>query len=160
LSKPRAVRSPSHRQPQALLALLLLGIGTSAAAQQIYKSVDADGVVSYSASPPRDAPQDRIETVRVDPAPPEAESNAAQQRLSAMQRQSSGSASNTDRSPRRSAKPDPDAPSDPGSSSWDQWRSGVIERSRSNSRVARPAGASSTDSGRSTGQSASSRSSR
>jgi len=129
-------------------------------AQVIYKSVDADGVVSYSSSPPRDAPQDRIGTVKVDPAPPEAERHAAQQRLSEMQRQSSRSAHNTDRSSRQSVKQDPDVTSTTETDSWDQWRSGVIERSRSRSRVARPAGASSTESGRSTGQPASGRSSR
>jgi hypothetical protein len=164
MSQPRAYlrasRSPSRTRLQALLAVLLLGIGAPAAAQQIYKSVDADGVVSYSSSPPRDAPQDRIETVKVDPAPPEAERNAAQQRLSEMQRQSSGSARNADRSSRQSAKQDADASSTTGTDSWDQWRSGVVERSRSNSRVARPAGAGSTESGRSTGQPASGRSSR
>jgi len=158
LSKRRAYRSPRPTRLQALLAALLLGISAPAAAQQIYKSVDADGVVSYSSSPPRDAPQDRVETVKVDPAPPEAERNAAQQRLSAMQRESSGSARNADRSSRQSTKQDRDMASD--TDSWDQWRAGVIERSRSNSRVARPAGASSTESGRSTGQPASGRSSR
>jgi hypothetical protein len=160
LSKPPAYRSPSPNRLQALLAVLSLGICAPAAAQQVYKSVDADGIVSYSSSPPRDAPQDRIETVTVDPAPPEAERNAAQQRLSEMQRQSSGSARNADRSSRQSPKQSPDAASSTGANSWDEWSAGVIDRSRSNSRVARPAGAGSTESGRSTGQPASGRSSR
>ena len=160
MNKPRAYPSPCPTRLQALVAALLLGIGTPATAQQIYKSVDADGVVSYSSSPPRDAPQDRIETVKVDPAPPESERNAAQQRLSAMQQQSSGSTGNANRSSRQSPKQGRDAPSSTGTNSWDEWSAGVIDRSRSNSRIARPAGAGSTESGRSTGQPASGRSSR
>ena len=91
MNKPRALSMPmlAPAPAPALACILAWGLmlfNTGAAmAQKIYKSLDADGVVSYSSTPPPDAPSDQVETVRVDPPPAEAERTAAQQRYSSMQ---------------------------------------------------------------------------
>ena len=80
---PNLNRSRALRIPMLVLALawaLLLCHTGAAVAQKVYKSVDAEGVVSYSSTPPMDAPSDQVETVRLDPPPPEADRAAAQQR--------------------------------------------------------------------------------
>jgi hypothetical protein len=51
-----------------------------ATAQSVYKSIDAQGRVTYSSTPPLDAPEEMIEEVRIAPGPTE------QQRRDAMRR--------------------------------------------------------------------------
>ena len=114
--------SPAFRLQTLSLASALLLFGTTpSVAQKIYKSVDADGVVSYSSSPPRDAPTDQIETVKVDPPPPEADRDAAQRRLQSMRSSSAGSGSRPartaddadDNASKRTGKPGGSATSSP-----------------------------------------------
>ena len=67
--------SPIKRLPIAIL--LLIGMST-AMADKIYKSVDADGNVTYSSQPPDDSVN--VERIRVAPSPGEEELRAAQER--------------------------------------------------------------------------------
>lgn len=69
-----------------VLALMLSALSptviTSAAAQQIYKSVDADGNVSYSGEPPQPGESGQeTETIQALPEPDPADVEAALQRL-------------------------------------------------------------------------------
>jgi type IV secretory pathway VirB10-like protein len=70
----------------AVLALMLSALSptviTSATAQQIYKSVDADGNVSYSGEPPQPGESGQeTETIQALPEPDPADVEAALQRL-------------------------------------------------------------------------------
>ena len=67
--------SPIKRLPIAVL--LLIGLGT-AMADKIYKSVDAEGNVTYSSEPPDDSVN--VERIRVAPSPGEEQLRAAQER--------------------------------------------------------------------------------
>ncbi|MGB5834126.1 MAG: DUF4124 domain-containing protein [Thiohalocapsa sp.] len=150
----------SQPSPSGLIALLfvmpLILVAGVAMSQQIYKSVDADGVVTYSASPPRDAPSRQIEHVRVDPAPPAAERAAAEKRLESMRR-----SADSDGSSKQSEDQDDAASNKAGSSSTAESRDEQLERARSSNRIARPAGGSGTaKAGRSAGQLPSGRTSR
>jgi hypothetical protein len=83
---------PTIPQSLGLGAALLLGLcGTGPATAQVYKSIDADGNVVYSSSPPAAADPDAVQTIRIDPPPSAAEGSAAESRL------------------RRSPRPDPGA---------------------------------------------------
>jgi hypothetical protein len=132
-----------------LAAALLLILGGTGAAQQVYKSIDADGNVIYSASPPPDVSPNRVEPVRIDPPPAASEQQAAQQRLqSALSGSDSGSRSGPG-SGKRSANGD-GAPADAAPVDADAE---FIERNRSNRRVSRGAGVGSgADRGRAAGQ--------
>jgi hypothetical protein len=69
---------PASIRHGAILPLILLLTAFGAAAQApIYKSIDADGNVTYSSTPPEDPRVQRVETVEVDPGPsPEAQTEA------------------------------------------------------------------------------------
>jgi hypothetical protein len=144
-----------------LPALLLLTISGTGAAQRVYKSIDADGNVSYSASPPAEVAPERVEPVRIDPAPPEAEQQAAQQRLqSAMSGSGSGA-----RSGAGAGKGDAEPATASASETEAQHRGEIeaqfIERNRSDRRVSRGTGVGSgPDSGRAARQLPANRTSR
>jgi hypothetical protein len=70
----------------ARVAMLMLCCAAATGVQgQVYKSIDADGNVTYSASPPADPAVSRVESVRIDPGPPEREQQAAQQRRQSIE---------------------------------------------------------------------------
>jgi len=147
--------TPSSQSRLRALILLFV-LSASAAAQQVYKSVDADGNVSYSSSPPPGAAPGRAQTVKIDPGPTETERAAAEQRLQS----SLGGASRSG---------DADAGADKGaeakatnkSAQTVERRSEQVERQRSSSRIERPSGGMSQPArGRAAGQLPSSRTSR
>ena len=81
--------------PGSFAALLLALWATNPVcvrAQAVYKSVDADGRVSYSSTPPPAGSARQVEELRIQPSPAAADTNAADQRLRAPQerRQDSG----------------------------------------------------------------------
>jgi hypothetical protein len=63
-----------------LLPAVLAG---AAAAEQIYRSVDADGNVTFSSEPPADAVD--VDEVKVQPGPSAAEQQAARERVQAQE---------------------------------------------------------------------------
>jgi hypothetical protein len=128
------------------LVVLLLAIGTPAAiAQKVYKSIDADGVVTYSSSPPRNAPVDQIDTINIAPGPSEAARAAGQQRL--MESQRRVLEESIDRRERNNPSADQGvaqgaaASNTPNRQSITDALAEQLQRSRSTSRDTRPAGA-------------------
>jgi hypothetical protein len=77
----RRIRAIVRSGPVPLLILLLAATGSAAAQGPIYKSIDADGNVTYSSTPPEDPRVQRIETVEVDPGPSPAEQAEAERRM-------------------------------------------------------------------------------
>jgi hypothetical protein len=73
-------RAPTNRLGGACGLLLALSAGGLAAEDQVYKSIDADGNVTYSPTPP---PVDAgvVEEVRLAPPPTEAQRQAAERRV-------------------------------------------------------------------------------
>ena len=61
-------------------ALLLALAAVHPAADQVYKSIDADGNVTYSSVPPQELEDKEVRTLSVDPTPDEASRREAQQR--------------------------------------------------------------------------------
>lgn len=78
----------AHRAVTAGAGGLLLAAGIAGA--QVYKGVDADGNVVYSSSPAVGADPERVEQVRIDPGPTDADRAAAERRMRAMQPRASG----------------------------------------------------------------------
>ncbi len=73
--------------PTLLLRLGLAALLASApvSAETIYRWVDKDGSVSFSSSPPPGMPKDRLNEVEVDPGPPAAQQQAADDRVRQIQ---------------------------------------------------------------------------
>jgi hypothetical protein len=67
----------------ALAGLLLAPLALAGA--EVYKGVDEQGNVIYSASPRLGADPERVERVRIDPGPTEADRMAAEQRMQARE---------------------------------------------------------------------------
>ena len=63
--------------------LLPAALAGAAAAEQIYRSVDADGNVTFSSEPPADAVD--VDEVKVQPGPSAAEQQAARERVQAQE---------------------------------------------------------------------------
>lgn len=72
----------------ACLSLLFL---SSAGAQTVYKSVDAQGNVTYSSTPPPPDHRETVETLHIAPPPPEAERTRATERLRRLEVESTRS---------------------------------------------------------------------
>jgi Domain of unknown function (DUF4124) len=71
-----------NRYPHTVVAgsmLMLVLLAGSAAAEQIYRSVDAEGNVTFSSQPPAGAVA--VDEVNVQPGPSAAEQNAARERM-------------------------------------------------------------------------------
>jgi len=66
-----------------LAGCMLALLAGTAAAEQIYKSVDADGNVTFSSQPPADALD--VDEVKVQPGPSAAEQQAARERVQAQE---------------------------------------------------------------------------
>jgi hypothetical protein len=60
---------------------LLIGLGGVVQAQHVYKSVDAEGRVTYSATPPSERGTERVEELDLEPGPTPEEQQAAHQRM-------------------------------------------------------------------------------
>lgn len=71
-----------HRLAIATVALLA---ACTASAETVYKSVDAQGRVSYSSTPPITAPEEMIEKVKIAPGPTEQQKQDATQRAKALE---------------------------------------------------------------------------
>ena len=67
--------------PLVAAAIALTAVGYAPAQERIYKSIDANGNVTYSSTPPDSANVQRIETVKVEPGPGPAERANAEQRM-------------------------------------------------------------------------------
>jgi hypothetical protein len=138
------------KTPRVLCALLLLTLGGTAAAQKVYKSIDADGNVIYSASPPANVAPDRVEPVRIDPPPAESEQQAARQRLeSALDGSGGGSGGGSGDESGSGPGLGEDSAEDrrnraadaqPAEATAPNAEARFLERNRSNSRVSRGAG--------------------
>ena len=74
------VEYPMKSQCHLTIAAIALVWACTATGQEVYKSVDARGRVTYSSSPPPNASEEKVETVTIAPGPTE------QQRQEAMQR--------------------------------------------------------------------------
>jgi len=145
--------TPSSQSGRRAL-ILLFALSASAVAQQIYKSVDADGNVSYSSAPPPGAAPGQAQTVKIDPGPTETERAAAEQRLQS-------SLGGSGRSGDAGAEQDAEAKATKKSVQNVERRSEQVERQRSSSRIQRPSGGMSQPArGRAAGQLPSSRTSR
>lgn len=68
------------KTPAALALTLLLTPCTSTLAEEVFKSVDAEGRVTYSATPPDDGSATVVEELQLKPAPSREDRNAARQR--------------------------------------------------------------------------------
>lgn len=71
-----------HRLTIATIALLAV---CTASAETVYKSVDAQGRVSYSSTPPATAPEEMIDKVKIAPGPTERQKQDAAQRAKALE---------------------------------------------------------------------------
>ena len=72
-----------------LIASIALTIPGALPAQQVYKSIDAQGNVTYSSTPPSDADVQRIETLEVPAGPTPEEQAAAEARARELEAQAS-----------------------------------------------------------------------
>lgn len=63
------------------LAVALLLLAGAAAAQQVYRSIDADGNVTFSSSPPPPNSGERVDTITLPPGPTPAQQAAAEERM-------------------------------------------------------------------------------
>jgi beta-lactam-binding protein with PASTA domain len=74
-------------QPRLLPAIIsaLLAACVTTATAQVFKSIDADGNVVYSRSPPASADPATVQSVRIDPGPTEQDRAAAERRMQAAQ---------------------------------------------------------------------------
>jgi hypothetical protein len=86
---PEEHRPMNQPRIQALAGTLLLA-ATSLACAEIYKGVDEDGNVVYSSSPLVGADPERVQSIRIDPPPNDADVNAADQRVQGMQPRGGG----------------------------------------------------------------------
>lgn len=66
-------------------AISLLAICTTAEAQPVYKSVDAQGQVTYSSTPPATAGEEMVEQVQIAPGPTEQQKRDAAQQASELE---------------------------------------------------------------------------
>jgi hypothetical protein len=74
------------RRSQLTIAAIAL-LGTFAAmAQEIYKSVDAQGRVTFSSSPPPGVPGELVQKVKIPPGPTEEQRQEAAQRAKEIER--------------------------------------------------------------------------
>lgn len=72
-------------QLRPMIAALALALACPAMAQTVYKSVDAEGRVSYSSSPPPEAAGDLVEEVPIAPGPTEQEQQEARRRAGELE---------------------------------------------------------------------------
>ncbi len=90
LSHARSTRAPLTASLMTILTLALLiallAPAPSQAQQHVYRSVDAQGHVSFSAEPPADPNQRSVEAVQLQPGPSEADIQAADERARDLQR--------------------------------------------------------------------------
>ncbi len=66
------------------IVILILGLSGAIpcpVVAQVYKSIDADGNVVYSSSPPANADPGQVQSIRIDPPPSAADVAAAERRL-------------------------------------------------------------------------------
>mgnify|MGYP001546690587 FL=1 len=71
-----------------LMLICLLAVSGSLTAQQVYRSVDEQGNVSYSGEPPANA--QAVETISVDPGPSADQRREAEKRASEMEQAAQG----------------------------------------------------------------------
>jgi hypothetical protein len=73
-----------QREFSSMVAMVGLVLAGTALSQGVYKSVDAQGRVTYSAKPPTDVRADRVERVPIAPGPTEHQRQAAEKRSKAL----------------------------------------------------------------------------
>jgi chaperonin cofactor prefoldin len=73
------------RQRQLTIAIISLIWTCTATAEAVYKSVDAQGRVTYSSTPPPDAPGEMVEEVSIEPGPTEQQQQEAMERAKKLQ---------------------------------------------------------------------------
>ena len=73
------------RQRQLTIAIISLVWTCTATADAVYKSVDAQGRVTYSSTPPLDAPKEMVEEVSIAPGPTEQQQQEAMERAKKVQ---------------------------------------------------------------------------
>ena len=74
-----------NTQCRVTIATITLVCACTAAAETVYKSVDADGKVTYSESPPPDAAPLMVEEVPIAPGPTDEQQNAADERIKELE---------------------------------------------------------------------------
>lgn len=85
MSKTPLCRFRAVTAPLMVFTVALLSPTASQAQQQVYRSVDAQGNVSFSAEPPTDANVRSVETLTLQPGPSEADRQAAEARARDIQ---------------------------------------------------------------------------
>jgi hypothetical protein len=84
---------PSPHLTRSLTAVALVCLSQGAtSAEPIYRSIDANGNVTYSSSPPPDSGAERVEQVPIAPGPSAAQQRSAEQRALEIERDSSSQA--------------------------------------------------------------------
>jgi TolA-binding protein len=68
-----------------IAAISLLWVCFAVAEEGVYKSVDAQGRVTYSATPPPEVPGEMVEEVKIRPGPTEEQVQQAEQQAEALQ---------------------------------------------------------------------------
>ncbi|WP_295882426.1 DUF4124 domain-containing protein [uncultured Thiohalocapsa sp.] len=136
-----------HRAVTAGTGGLLLAAGIAGA--QVYKGVDADGNVVYSSSPAVGADPERVEQVRIDPGPTDADRAAAERRMRAMQPRGGPSQPPTPGQQTQQQTPAQAAPQQNagGTQSYDWLKQESTQRGGSTSRTQRSPGESRSRSG-------------
>ncbi|MCG6861315.1 MAG: DUF4124 domain-containing protein [Chromatiaceae bacterium] len=72
-------------QRRVTITTIALFCTFTATAQTVYKSVDADGKVTYSAAPPPDAAAEMVEKVPIAPGPTDQQRSAAENRTKELE---------------------------------------------------------------------------
>jgi len=74
-------RYRARRATRIALLAALAAAGSAGAQETIYKSIDADGNVTYSSTPPEGTAVQRVETVEMPPQPTPAEQSETERRM-------------------------------------------------------------------------------
>jgi len=74
-----------NRQLQLAITAVSLGLACTLAAEPVYKSIDAQGKVVYSSTPPPEVVGEKVEEIEIAPGPTEQERKAAEQRNKELQ---------------------------------------------------------------------------
>jgi TolA-binding protein len=74
-----------RRSLSTIAAIGILWVCVAAEGEEVYKSVDAQGRVTYSAKPPPSAPDEMVEEVKIRPGPTAEQVQQAEQQAKALQ---------------------------------------------------------------------------
>jgi hypothetical protein len=122
----------------AVGGLLLAAAGPIGA--QVYKGVDENGNVVYSASPFGTMDPDQVETLRIDPGPTEADRSAAERRAQALLPPAGGGVGLTGPDAPQPQPPAPEASAQKRSPSIDWQEDEAVQRAGVTGRAQRGAG--------------------